>query len=533
MEAVPDTSPKPIPLGQLPAVLSARFAMTWQQFAVCAGFVMVYLLMSYLPLFQAITWRHVQSGNWIVAHRSLPSVDPALPLSDGFRFVTTSWLSDVMFSQIWRQAGLQGVSSALALVVIGLLVLTFTVFQLRTGRKRLALAATVLVFALHWPRLSILRPELLGLICFTALLLLISVGNESQAWRSRRMWLGAPGLFLLWANLDGSVVLGVMVLTGLVVARLTDALRETRSVWVALRDERFHRAIYLAEIAAVISLLQPAGIDLWIDLFQNSHSSVWWALGGYSPLILATAAGWTIVGVWVMGSALLRFSDRPILASDVVLILLASVAVIHNRSLTIWSAPLMLFVLLPHLANAVERRSLFGAKASRRAFVDGEAVPPLAFAFTMLSLLAVWCGFALSPLADPLLGGRPRAPQRIVAKNTPVALSQFFQQQKLAPAGLVWVPEDWGDWLSLNGPVGLQVSANSHLHLLTDRQKFDIVSVSRGEGNWTKTLDRYGVEWLVVDKQRQPRLMEVALTEGKDWSISYEDAQALVLRRKT
>lgn len=517
----------------LPAVLSARFALSWQQFVVVAVFCALYLLVSYLPLFHAVTWRHVQSGDAIVANRSLPTVDPTLPLSDGFRFVTTSWLSDVMLSQLWHRAGLQGISSALALVVLGLMLLTFSLFQVRTGRKRLALAGTVLVLSLHWPRVSMLRPELFGLICFTVLLLLISQGAESQLGRSKRMWLGVPALFLLWANLDGSVVLGVIVMAGLACARFVDAIRETRSVWVALRDQRLHQAIYLAEIAAVVSLFQPAGIDLWIDLFTNSHSSVWWTLGGYSPLILATAAGWTIVGVWVLGAMLLRFSDQSIASADVILMLIASIAVIHDRSLTIWFAPLSLFVLLPHLVSVIERRSWFSARLSRRVFVDGEAVPPLAFAFTTLSLLAVWIGFALSPLANPLLGGRPRSPQRIVAKNTPVALSEFFQRQPSAPAGLVWVPEDWGDWLSLTGPAGLKVSANSQLHLLTDRQKFDIVQVGRGDGNWTRTLDRYGVELLVIDKQRQPRLADSVLSQGAEWSLGYEDAQALVFRRKT
>ncbi len=493
---------------------------------------LVYLLVSYLPLFHAVTWRHIQSGDGIVAHRAIPAVDPTLPLSDGFRAVTTSWLSDVLFSRIFRAAGLQGMSSTLVIVLTCLMALTFAVFHLRTGRKRLALAATALVFALHWPRMSILRPELLGLVCFTLLLLLISQGKESDAARMRRLWLGCPALFLFWANLDGSMVLGVIVLAGLALARFTDVFRESGSVWAALRDRRFHQSVYLAELAGAVSLLQPAGINLWIDLFQNSHGSAWLAIGGYSPLIVATAAGWTIVALWILAAVLLRLSEQPVLGKDIALFSLASLAVIVNQQLTIWAAPVMLWVVLPHLSELLERRSWFAPKLHRPTFVDGDPVPPMAFAWTLLTLLAVWCGFALSPLSNPLLGGKLRAPHKMLASNTPLALSQYLNNQKSIPAGLVWVPEDWGDWLSLTGPAGLKISANSRIHLLADRQKIDILLVNRAEGNWTKTLDRYGVELLVVDKQRQARLMESALSQGADWAVAYEDGQALVFRRK-
>ena len=517
----------------LRAVVSGRFALTWHEFVVAFVFVLVYLLVSYLPLFNAITWRHIRSGDGIVAHRAVAAVDPALPLSDGFRAVSTSWLSDVLFSQIFRSAGLQGISSTLVIAMTVLLVLTFAVFHLRTGRKRLALAATALVLALHWPRLSILRPEMLGLVCFTLLLLLISQGKESDASRMRRLWLGCPALFLFWANLDGSVVLGVVVLAGLAAACFTDAYRETGSVWAAMRDRRFHQSVYLAEVAAAGSLLQPAGISLWGDLFQNTHSSAWLAVGGYSPLIVATAAGWTIVALWVLGAILLRLSEQPVLGKEIALFALASLAVIVNQQLTIWSVPVMLWVVLPHLSELLERKNWFAPKLHRPTFVDGDPVPPMAFAWTMLTVLAVWCGFALSPLSNPLLGGKLRTPQKLLSNATPLSLSQFLNNQKSIPAGLIWVPEEWGDWLALTGPAGLKISANSQIHLLSDRQKIDILLVNRAEGNWTKTLDRYGVELLVVDKQRQSRLLDAALAQGAEWSVAYEDGQALLLRRKS
>ena len=73
---------------------------------------------------------------------------------------------------------------------------------------------------------------------------------------------------------------------------------------------------------------------------------------------------------------------------------------------------------------------------------------------------------------------------------------------------------------------------NSRRHVLPERLRQDIVLIARAEGNWTRTLDRYNVELLVVDKQRQPRLADAALGQGSDWTVDYEDSMALVFRRR-
>lgn len=362
--------------------------------------------------------------------------------------------------------------------------------------------------------------------------MLMSVRDATE-FRLRRMWIGCPVLFLLWSNLDGSVIFGVFVLAGLAAGRLVDVTVTSRRVFEGLCDERFRQAVYLAELAALISVAQPLGIRLWGELIENGHSSVWQSRGAASPLVLFSATGAAIGSAWIAGAVLLRLSPRPIVATDVILFGLGSFAAIANQMMSIWALPLMLWVLLPHLSEVLERLGLFAAKKSRLKFESRDSVPPLAFAFTMLSILALWCGFALSPISNPILGGRPRPLREIMSKNTPFAFSKYLTESNSVPAGLVWVPEDWGDWLSFNGPPGLKISANSQIQLLTNRQKSDIDQVNRADGNWTKTLDRYGVELLVVDKQRQSRLVDAALAQSPEWSVCFEDDQALVLRRKS
>ena len=100
----------------LSPVLTGRFALRWQHCVVCAFFACVYLVVAYLPLSPAVTWRHLQIGDWILSRRMLPNIDPFLPLADGMPWVTTSWLSEVLLSGIYRIGGAQGLSSCLALL---------------------------------------------------------------------------------------------------------------------------------------------------------------------------------------------------------------------------------------------------------------------------------------------------------------------------------------------------------------------------------------------------------------------------------
>ena len=60
----------------------------------------------------------------------------------------------------------------------------------------------------------------------------------------------------------------------------------------------------------------------------------------------------------------------------------------------------------------------------------------------------------------------------------------------------------------------------------------DYGQVARIEGNWTRILDRYGVEYLVIDKREQTRLADAAMSQLDAWSTAFEDERALVMRRK-
>ena len=85
----------PLTASGLRPVLSQRFALTWEQAAVCSTFVALFMYLNYIPLFHTEIWRHVGIGEWIIQNRKIPQFNPLLELSVGMDYVCTSWLSQV------------------------------------------------------------------------------------------------------------------------------------------------------------------------------------------------------------------------------------------------------------------------------------------------------------------------------------------------------------------------------------------------------------------------------------------------------
>ena len=481
---------------------------------------MWFLYLAYQPLPFHVTWRHALVGRWISEHGALPSVDPTLPLADGRPWTTTTWLSDVVIYQGEQAAGPLGLTALSSIAIVTASLLALLLAYRATERKRLALAAVFPMLALVWPKLGVLRPELLGASLFVGLLLLLQ-DVRRRGRLTLTHWIALPVLMCLWANLDGRAVFGAWLLAAWASPRVLSTQTDSRS------SERRMEA-WWAECGIIATLLQPLGFNLWAQTWKLTTSSLWLELGGPQPLVLASYWGLFCGGLWVLAAIVLRQSDARLETGDLTLLGGASLLTAISVQFAWWLGGVAVVVVWPHVARVALARGW--APAQRAARIADDALQPFHFAYSLVSLLLIWCAFALSPLATPLLGGKPRGIERTFSRETPLGVAKNLRDKP--PQGLVWAPDDWSDWLLWDGPPGLKVAANSNGALLPAMVRFDYSLVNRAEGNWTRTLDRYGVQLLVIDKQRQARLTDQAMGQGEDWTIQYEDERALVMRRK-
>ena len=146
-----------------------------------------------------VSW-HIATGEWILAHHSVPRVDPFSFTWGGRPWVPIEWLAELVFAEAYKIAAYSGVA---ALVTMALMALHGIVFANASRFIRALIAIIPMDFVLVPMLLA--RPHLLVWPLLALWMLLMLRAREQE----RAHQLAAALLMTLWANLNGSFVLGI------------------------------------------------------------------------------------------------------------------------------------------------------------------------------------------------------------------------------------------------------------------------------------------------------------------------------------
>ncbi len=162
--------------------------------------------------------------------------------------------------------------------------------------------------------------------------------------------------------------------------------------------------------------------------------------------------------------------------------------------------------------------------------------PGHSFRYSLVALLLIWIAFSFSPLFQILLRGRsPRTPAQLYAPETPLKLARFMASppadhplaRKDQWSDQVFHSQAWGDWLDRAGPAEFKPFVTTNIHLAPRQVWTDYLRVNEARSGWQRTLDRYRVKTIVVDKQEQSALF-TALKGHANWQNVYEDDQGAI-----
>jgi hypothetical protein len=240
---------------------------------------------------------------------------------------------------------------------------------------------------------------------------------------------------------------------------------------------------------------------------------------------------------------------------EVLLLALFGLSALAGIRMLGWYAGVYATVLAPHLAEIAGRwfptrvadvPAAAGAATGEAAnssaapeAADDEpqeeiSLPPgQSFRYSLVALLVIWIFFALSPLGIWVMRRKTRPPEKLYL-DTPVQLAAYLNTayadpdsaQRL-PGGQVFHPLWWGDWLKRSGPPELQAFVTTNIHLAPAQVWRDYNRVMGVRSGWERTLDRYRVTTIIIDKSQQAGLLG-ALNRSEDWTRKYEDEQAAV-----
>lgn len=193
-------------------------------------------------------WR-IRLGNEILKS-GIPAIDPYSYTMPSFKFVDHEWATHIAMSLIYTISGYAG----LAVIATVLYISTLVVIVCRLDKNwRPAHLLLVGVVLLHYFGV---KPQLISWL-FGALFFLMT---SDKRWETRwRKW--APLFLLVWANVHGGFVFGVMLYTLKMIGDVIDK----RKVEVAAI------AWYLAAIAA--TFVNPYTYRLWEEIIRTGSDA--------------------------------------------------------------------------------------------------------------------------------------------------------------------------------------------------------------------------------------------------------------------
>jgi hypothetical protein len=257
-----------------------------------------------IPLFQTTllrdgdTYWHIASGQWILQHDVVPHVDPFSSTAAGMPWVAHEWLSELLMALVFNVGGWTGLTLLIAAVLATTLWLIAHYLSHWLDQPA-ALVTTVLAGGSIMPSL-LARPHIVALVPLVLWCTGLLRAREQQRAPS---WQLLP-LFVIWANLHGSFVLGLVLAGGFALEAIVEA--EGNRVQVLRRWFLFMAA------ALAASMCTPFGWHSLVYPFQLMQPEVTNAIQEWQPVDFSRLQPLTLILMTLLYVSLTRSLRVPL-----------------------------------------------------------------------------------------------------------------------------------------------------------------------------------------------------------------------------
>ena len=480
---------------------------------------LVYLFVCSRPIWHTDVWGHLSYGRSIWETGSLPATEPLLKSARGTPIVDAPWLSQLIGYAVISiprlgLAGLQGLL-AIGVVLCGGMLSQATYRATRHGWFSLLSLALFLVIT--WGPLTVLRPQLAGLVCFILILTRL-IRRPSQ----NSDWLVIPFAFCVWANVHPSFLVGLGLIGSMSFGRALDLMTRTGSVQRTLRDQGMRRLLGLLLVASTAVLLNPYGVRLYAEVFRFSAHENLQDLTEWQPLNFREGPGLLFAAIVVMTIVVYRLSPRRVACWEFLSLVGLGFSTVWSSRMIIWWGP---------LAAILFTRHCFSLWRHNRRLALVPEMRKTCQKWTVLAFCVATVCFTISPLGRAVVFDQHSPTKSSVSRFTPVFAAEYLNRHP--PRGPVFNTYEWGDYLLWAGPREMELFVYSHAHLVPRNDWIAYLQVIEVQSGWSETLDQYGFNTIVIDRQNRGKLIERLMLETK-WSSNpvEQDGQVIFFRNE-
>ncbi len=478
-------------------------------------FLLAFIILCFSPLGAILladpdTGWHIRAGEYMLKTRSIPKYDVFSFFVPPLQWPTHEWLSDVIMAQINRVFGLTGLVTFFAFLISLTCYLLFKMVRRSAGdiiSCMFIVLLAVLASSVHW----LARPHV-----FSLLLTLISchILDEFQ-YRGKCYLYVLPAMMLVWVNLHGSFIIGVILICIYLAANLKEYVTSSGS-----EREAYRTKVQLLGLTAIfcilVSLLNPNGYHalllpfgtvsnkLIVDNTQEWLSPNFHQIMPFEFLLLLTIG---ILGLSRKGTSLLELA---------LLIPFAHMALFSIRNIPLFSiiaAPILARHADSILKSADGKPIMFLRQRSKNiAEVDASA---RGYFWLILPLLVV-CGLVYT---GSLKHGF--SPVR-----HPVAAVEFMKKERIK--GNMFNDYDFGGYIIYSAYPAYKVFIDGRADVYGDEKLREYYGVARLETGWETVLTKYRINWIIFSTASP---LSRCLAWNNGWRIIYSDKVATIFVR--
>ena len=460
---------------------------------------------------------HIRTGEWILRHSAVPRVDLFSFTKPHQPWFAWEWGWDVVFAGVHRAAGLAGVAFVNVCLLCVVSVLLFRLIRRCCGNDVLSFVFTAIAMAgssLHW----LARPHLVSwlfVVVFLNVLVSARQGNGKTL-----LWL--PALSLLWTNLHGGFLIGIVLVSCWALGEACGVLAGKEPSWPgvlrAMQPYLTCAALCTAATflnpytwrlhAHVLSYLRDSKLMDNIAEFQSISFHHGAALFFEGMLLAGLGAAWWCLQRRQFGAALL-------------VVLWGHLALLSGRNIPIfmlvsspWSAAMLRDVLRRARSSPWFKRTLETASE-----ICGELA-----AFERVGRLPVASALALALMAGLFAAGRPGFESQFDAQVFPIqtvpALPDMVKSH-------IFTYDQWGDYLIYRYPetkVFMDGRSDFYGHEFVD----NYLHLLNADHAWQSQLDRFGIDAVVV---KPDAALGKVLKERHDWKLIFDNGSVLVFKK--
>lgn len=451
-------------------------------------------------------WWHLRTGQLIVETGSVPREDPFSFTNAGREWLPHEWLADVLIY------GLQWLGGYALLTVLFVAVALTSLLLAHRAAQGLGLAPWPAAGLFFWAALMsglfwTVRPAVFTWLFFAVFLYVLLEGRRG----GRRLWL-LPPLMLLWANLHGGYVIGLALLALYIIASLAE-----RRLWGEPRDLRTPALVLAA--CVLVTVVNPGTYELLLYpltyvkpgnaslAFISEWQSPDFHSLAFKPLALGIAV-LAAVGAWGRPRDLFL----PLLGLSFAYLALDSVR--HVPLFSIVFVVVMGGVLPQRFARARAKGPSVTARAPVRPLLN----------WALLVAAAVLAAYGLSQSSWLQLGAGAR---EAAALDYPKAGAAFIRAEY--SGARIFNSYRWGGYLINALYPEQRVFIDGRADMYGDAFMAEYVRVLRLQPGWQATLDAYGVDLVIIE--RDAPLAERLASMPETWRRAFEGPAEVVFVR--